>query len=51
MASAILPILNPDEFTVYDVRMAGVIDEENQTRLVHLGQNREGRFALTSSSV
>lgn len=33
MASAILTILYPDEFTVYDVRVAGAIDEEKQTEL------------------
>ena len=40
MASAILTILYPEEFTVYDVRVAGVIDEENQTNLVHLGNRK-----------
>ncbi len=37
MASAILTILYPEEFTVYDVRVASVIDEENDTNFVHLG--------------
>jgi hypothetical protein len=37
MASAILTILYPEEFTIYDVRVAGIIDEENQTRLLHVG--------------
>lgn len=36
MASAILTILYPEEFTVYDVRVASVIDEENHTNFVHL---------------
>jgi hypothetical protein len=40
MASAILTILYPEEFTVYDVRVAGVIDEENRTNLVHLGNRK-----------
>jgi hypothetical protein len=37
MAAAILTILYPEEFTIYDVRVAGVIDEEHQAKLVHLG--------------
>ena len=40
MASAILTILYPEEFTVYDVRVAGVIDEEHQTNLVQLGNRK-----------
>jgi hypothetical protein len=40
MASAILTILYPEEFTVYDVRVAGVIDEENQTKLAQLGSRK-----------
>ncbi|SRR6266702_85878 len=47
MASAILTILYPEEFTIYDVRVAGVIDEENQTKLVHLG-NRTAFASLWS---
>ena len=40
MASAILTILYPEEFTVYDVRVAGVIDKEHQTNLVQLGNRK-----------
>jgi hypothetical protein len=47
MASAILTILYPEEFTIYDVRVAGIVDEENQTELVHLG-NRTAFASLWS---
>lgn len=33
MASAILTILYPEEFTVYDVRVASALGEENRTEL------------------
>jgi hypothetical protein len=47
MASAILTILFPEEFTVYDVRVTGVLDEENGTKLGLLG-NRTAFESLWS---
>ena len=38
MASAVLTILYPEEFTIYDVRVAQAIDEANKTAFVRLGQ-------------
>jgi hypothetical protein len=40
MASAILTILYPEEFTVFDVRVASVIDDENQTKFAHIGYRK-----------
>jgi hypothetical protein len=41
MASAILTILYPEEFTVYDVRVTGVLDNENGTKLGRLGNRTD----------
>jgi hypothetical protein len=41
MASAILTILYPEEFTVYDVRVAGALDEKNRTELDKLDYRTE----------